>query len=606
MRGPGARRGPKDDFMAKSMHSSTFRGSDPRFLRPGDRAPACVSPSVPPTPTGRARRALLGGLLGGLLLLVGGTGGCGRDHDPDPEGVPADARPVEVPPRGGVVRVLHEQVHDLDPRIVDDIYESTVVNQIHEGLVRYDPSLGIAPLLAESWIVSEDGLTYTFQLRDGVRFHDGTPLDGPAVVASLERVLAPDRPGECIAETYLLQIAGARDFRIGKANHIAGLAAPDRRSVTVRLEEPLSFFLFVLAMDQTRIVPAGVPGGLGPLPIGTGPFEFVRRERSGDFEDIVLGRNEDYWGEESALDSLVFVAPRNHTLGDEARIALLLAGQVDGISIPTGQASRLSGLGYRITASPELTVSFLGLQTAHPPLDDARVRRAIAHCLDHDAYAAAGGGGVLPAAGILPPGITGFPPTRRVLEFDPVRARGLLAEAGYGPEHPTPELTLFTTGDGPTTQFLRGAFREELRAVGVPIEVEVVPWTDLDRRVTAGSAPLFLLGWLADIPDADGFLYALFHSQAPNNLFAFHDPDLDRALVDARHMMPGQERLERYREIEARVVEAAPVVPLYHELTSFAWDPAVVGVELGPYGLPTVRFSTVHRVRADGLAAEAP
>ena len=105
---------------------------------------------------------------------------------------------------GGVLRVLHEHVRDLDPRIVDDVYESTVVNQVYEGLVRYDPGLGIAPSLAESWIVSEDGLRYLFHVRPGLTFHDGTRLDAAGVVASLERVLAPGRPGDCIAETYAL------------------------------------------------------------------------------------------------------------------------------------------------------------------------------------------------------------------------------------------------------------------------------------------------------------------------------------------------------------------------------------------------------------------
>ena len=528
-------------------------------------------------------------LVGALFLTV--LPGCGETER---DRLPPDQQPPEVT-TGGTLRVLHEYVSDLDPRVVDDIYESTVTNQMFEGLVRYDPSLGIAPSLAESWIVSEDGLHYTFQLRHGLTFHDGSRLDAPGVVASLERVLAPERPGECIAETYLLQIRGAREYREGLAPHVVGLSAPDEYTISIELGEALSFFLAVLAMDQTRIVPGTMSMGGDDPPVGTGPFEFVGRRVDGDREEIVLRRNDRYWGEPSSLDTLIFVCNPEETPNDEEKIRLLLAGEVDGIGIRSALTSRLAGLGYRITAAPELSINFLGFQTSKPPLDDVRVRQAIAHCLDHESFADLEDAETLPATGILPPGIPGYLPSSRILPFDLASAAELLASAGYGPENPTCPLTLYTSGTGRSYEFFKGPFCDSLREIGIPIQVEVVGWVELDQRLRSGTAPLFLVGWVADVPDADGFLYALFHSTASNNLFDFCGPDVDRGLEDARHMTQGEDRIERYREIESQVLEAAPMVPLYHELNCFAWNPGVTGVDLGPYGLPSVRFSLVRR-----------
>ncbi|MEZ4649233.1 MAG: ABC transporter substrate-binding protein [Candidatus Eisenbacteria bacterium] len=286
--------------------------------------------------------------LGLVAVLVLALPGCGRAPDGTTE-----TPPKSEPARGGVLRVLHESAKDLDPRVIDDIYEGTVANQIFEGLVRYDPSLGIAPSLAESWIVADGGLLYTFHLRDDVHFHDGTPLEASGVVASLERVLSPERTGDCIAETYLLQIEGAAAYRAGRAVHVTGLRAPDPSTVEIELEEPLSFFLAALAMDQTRIVSTVSPPGKGAVPIGTGPFAYVGRHSDGETEELVLRRNTEYWGEPAYLDSLVFVSHLGQTPTDEAKISMLLAGKVDGIDVASRHISHLRTLGYLISATPE-------------------------------------------------------------------------------------------------------------------------------------------------------------------------------------------------------------------------------------------------------------
>lgn len=510
------------------------------------------------------------------------------------ESEPVPLAVVDTPDEGGVLRVWSEHAIDLDPVLVDDIYEGAVTNQIYEGLTQFDEHLGVVPRLAESWTVSDDGLHYQFRIRPGVVFHDGSMLNSDVVCRSLERCLDQDNPGQCLAETYLLQIKGAEEYLAGRTDSIAGLQAIDEMTVEVTLHEPLSFFLSVLAMDQLRIVPLQVGGDtdLAEYPIGTGPFRFVERGEFDGLESLALGANPQYWGQPALLDSLVFVSPRD-TMQEEERRSRLLTGDVSGIYVHADEVPQLQRSGFQVFSNPELTFSFVGLSASHPPLDDPRVRRAIAHCVNREGFQGEGFEDVVPASGILPPGVSGYLPEPHVVPYDLDEARRLLAEVGYGPAHPTPTIVLYASGTGRTFQWLDGPFKESLAKVGIPMVVVGISWMEMDERLETDTAPMFSLGWLADVPDPDGFFFPLFHSEVPNNLFAFFDDEVDRALEEARQMRPGPERLQKYRRVEKHILDQAPVIPTYHELESYAFAPEVRGLEIGLYGMTAVNFSAV-------------
>ncbi|MCA9729931.1 MAG: hypothetical protein KC729_19765, partial [Candidatus Eisenbacteria bacterium] len=353
----------------------------------------------------------------------------------------------ETPVRsGGCLRVLQERANDLDPVLIDDIYEGTVANQVYEGLVKASPNLAIVPSLAESWVISEDGLRYRFRLRRGVRFHDGQELTAEAVVSSLTRVLSPNKPKECLAESYLGHIEGAQDFQEGRAESVRGLLALDPLTVEIVLDTPVSFFLAVLAMDQLRIVPPSpdTDANLRDHPMGTGPFRFGGRMADGS---VVLLRNDQYWGKTALLDSLVLVC--GDDVSKDERVTMLTAGVVDVAWVDADHREVLErDNGFDLTYAPELSVSFLGLNCELAPLDDVRVRRAIAHCIDRRTFRSPDFDDVIVAAGVLPPGMPGYLPEPRVPAYDVSRAEALIAQAGYGASHPCPPIDLYVSSSG--------------------------------------------------------------------------------------------------------------------------------------------------------------
>lgn len=342
-----------------------------------------------------------------LALLVAG---CGTSEPRRP--------PPEEPRRGGTLRVSQEEAARLDPTCVDDAYESTVINQIYEGLVQLDPETGVRPSLAESWVISQDGRVYRFTLQPGVRFHDGEPLTAAAVVRSLSRALDPRRGTPCLAETYLRRVEGAAPFEQGRAARVAGFSAPDARTVEIRLSERLSFFLSVLAMDQLKIIPPKATGeSLERDPIGTGPFRFVSRRGR---EVLVLARYEEYWGDPALLDTLEFVASTH--VSPRARVAQLLRGDLHVIALPRMQRALLEeGAGYPIRRCPEIAVTFVGLNTRMPPLDRLEVRQAMAMAVARSELVPPQSKDQELATGILP---LAWPATRPIPRSFPTTRRG--------------------------------------------------------------------------------------------------------------------------------------------------------------------------------------
>lgn len=517
------------------------------------------------------------------LLLVCLGAGC-RDT------VPAEyAPPEEHPLRGGSLRVLHEAPQSLDPVLADDVYELTVAHQMYEGLVLMGDNLEVRPGLAESWVVSEDGRRYTFRLRPGIRFHDGRPLDGACVVGSLLRALAPAKPTPCLAESYLEGIVGARDYLAGNANSIRGLSAPEPRVVEIELERPLTFFLAALTLDPAAIVPAEIGldwQRLESQPVGTGPFRFVRRLPDGG---VALARNDAYWGEPALLDSLIFVAAPPITA--ERVVSLLLRDRVDVAPVYSRDRRTLGDVaGYRLVEAPELSLTFLGVRTDLPPFDRVEVRRALQLCVSAQDLQ---GEGVLRAEGILPPGMPGYQPHADLWTLDLDLARVFLAEVGISAEQPAPPVTLSASHDTRASKWLREGVVPRLTALGLPIEIEELDWPELDARVMRGTAQLFTMTWVADVPDPDSFLYSMFRRGEPNNFFGFADAAVDSLLELGRSTPPGEERRALYRTVEARILDQAPLVPLYHATNAYAWRPDIAGVETSPLGFSVVPFDRI-------------
>ncbi len=489
------------------------------------------------------------------------------------------------PVKGGEIRFAQQAPRSLDPAEVNSVYEALPVNQIFDGLVDVDAGLSVVPALAKSWVVSREGTEYTFRLRAGVTFHDGSPFSSEDVVSTFRRLLAPEHGQGNVACDYLMVLTGARDFAAGRRPDLPSVRAIDPLTVSMHLDAPYPSFLEVLAMDGLRIVPKHAATmtdrtRFGRAPVGTGPFRLAAWNR----EKLVLEANERYFGRSPNLDrvEIVFLSPSEADHG----ASRFYRGEIDVLEAPSSEIDRLSGdASVRLYRHPELSLTFLGLNAASDALRDARVRRAIAHAVNRDVLVSDTGSLHRPATGILPPGIAGYVPGRKGIARDLGIARNLLKEAGHPGGAGLPPLELYVAVGTATAVEVSDRIVADLSSIGFPVVARRVAWEQMRRQIESRSAPAFVLTWLADLTDPDSFLRTLFLSGAPANFFSFADDETDRMLRAGAAETNPVRRLKIYSQAEQHLLELAPVVPLYHTVRVLALRREVRGLEPGPLGL---------------------
>lgn len=509
---------------------------------------------------------------------------------------------LRAPRRGGVFHLVVEAPHFLDPAAVDSVYDALPVGQIFDGLVALDPGLNIVPALADTWTISRDGRIYTFHLREGVRFHDGTPLTADDVVFSVKRLLDPSREKKSIGVSYLQVVDGAPAYSTGKSRRLPGIQAIDASRVEIRLTRPYLSFLEVLAMDDLRVVPQKALAAVGEdafrrAPIGTGPFRLASWTET----ELTLASNPDYFGGAPFLDQVVILFPRpdEHDAGN----ARFSRGETEMVE-PTSDTlpSLLNDPAIEVHRYQDLSLSFMGLNTGIPPLDDVRVRRAMAYAIDRKSLAGVAPSTRREAQGILPPGLPSYSPAPKALPFDPEAARRLLAEAGHPGGRGLRPIPFFTAQSGSSAVAKSiEQLRTDLAKVGIVLEVHQVPWRELISRIEGHQAASFQLGWVADLPDPDSFLRTLFEPGGSANYFDFLDEQTGRSLERGASETNPLERARIYREIERTVLDKAPLVPLFHSMGVIASRRTVHGLKSGPMGIGALSFEHVW-IEGDGGA----
>ncbi|HEV8614099.1 MAG TPA: ABC transporter substrate-binding protein [Methylomirabilota bacterium] len=485
-------------------------------------------------------------------------------------------------------RPLGNDPATLDPARISDVYSRSVAQQIFDGLVQFDQTLTITPGLAKFWKASRDGLKWTFTLRKGVRFHHGREVVADDVVFSFTRVLDP-RLKSSAADVFAV-IKGAREFRDGKATTVAGLSAPDRQTVEITLTEAFAPFVSILAMGHAKILPRDIVeqrgDAFGTQPVGTGPFKFVQWERG---KSIVLTANPDYFDGPPQLARLVY-----RVFPGEASVAMFeefKKGNLEDSQVPTPQHSRIvAGGDYQYVKRPMYNLRHYGFNTRIKPLDDRRVRRAIAHAIDRPRILdEIFGGRFIPAQGILPPGTLGFNPGVKSIPHDAGRAAELLAQAGYPGGRGLAPITFWSSVKSERVVREHAAIKKSLEAVGVKADFQYqTDWPAFSRMLAEGKAPAFLYAWYADIPDPDNFLHQLFYSSSPRNYAGYANPVVDDLLVHARNERDGHRRVDLYRRAEQLILEDVPVVPIWHYPYERVFQSNVRSVEVNGLGDPYI------------------
>jgi ABC-type transport system substrate-binding protein len=487
-----------------------------------------------------------------VLVACGGGGGI------DNRGAIVDSRD-EYDPRS------------LDPALSTDVPTGRAVAYLYDGLTTLDPQAQLHPGLASSWDVSADGLTYTFHLRRGVVFHDGSPFSSRSVIASWQRVLDPS--AQSGRGEPLHPILGARDYQRGDATSIRGLSAPDDSTVVVRLVEPIAIFPKLLAMPVAAIVPEGAGADLGERPIGTGPWRLVEW-RHDDY--LLFVRNERYWGTPPGADSL-----RARIIAEPSTaVAEFESGNVDILRVPPGEAREWTENVARqryLNSIPALQLVYVGINVNRGPLRDVRVRQALNHAIDTERIIErlVSGRGTR-AAGVIPPSLAGHDSTRTPYAFDAARARQLLAEAGYAGGL---DIELWCSTN-PLMVRIAETMQAYLNAVG--IRTRIMSRESATVRTTArrGDVDLYLKDWYADYPDAENFLYPLLHSAnhgAGGNISFYANAEYDRVVQASRVELDEARRLALYQQADALALAEAPMIFLYFYNELYAVQPWLQG-----------------------------
>ena len=487
---------------------------------------------------------------------------------------------------GPPLRYLASAPSTLDPAFIADAGDVQFLLQVYAGLTRLDERGEPYPSLASGWEISGDGLTYTFTIRDGLEFSDGSDLVAEDIRRSWLRLLDPAT--DATAPDVLSVVSGASARLAGNAEEEdVGISAPDDTTLVVTLEHPASYFLDIVATPATFVVPSSADAtATWQRPdafVGSGPYVVA----STDGADTVLSANEHYVAGPPPIDEIRWVGSV-----DADPATAFADGAVDLTEVAGWDATWIAydpDLGPHLHAAEPLTVSYFGFDTTRPPFDDARVRRAFALALDRERVVPlAEGASSTAAASIVPPAIwpDGFSPK---LETDQDEAGRLLDEAGY--EDRADLGTIVVNGTGLGVEPAVETWRD---ALGADVEIENMDFGDFLATVDTRPPEIFTINWIADYASPNALYGLLLESGAASNYGAWQDDTFDQLLRDAAEA-PDDEVGAAYQEVDDYVAEQAPVIPWAYGETWW-----LVADGLRGLGNLTVGLLDLGRVSWDG------
>jgi oligopeptide transport system substrate-binding protein len=494
----------------------------------------------------------------------------------------------------GVLNLWDTGPLTLDPAISADMSSHTYVMQIFSGLVRLDQQLNLVPNIAESWEESLDGKTYTFHLQQGVKFHSGKEVKATDFKYSWERACNPDT-GSGTAATYLGDIIGAKDMLSGEAREISGVAAIGEYTLQVTIDAPKAYFLDKLAYPTAFVVDrANVESGgdWWREPNGTGPF---RLKEWTPGQQIVLERSEIYYGEPAKLEQVVL------SLLAADPMTLYETGQIDVVPVYLDYIDEASDetnpFHLELAVTPELSLYYIGFNSAEPPFDDINVRRAFCYAVDKEHIVKVILRNMVSEAdGILPPGMPGYNGALEGLDYNVKEAKELIAASKYGDVSNLPPITLTVEGYGNSIPAYLGAVIQEWQEnLGVEVSVRQLETENFLYNLKQEKDEMFTMGWIADYPDPHNFLDVLFYTGSEVNIGEYSNPTLDTLLDQAAIEQDETLRLTMYQQAEQLVVDDAPCLPLWHGTNYILVKPYVKGYEFSAQGIPDLSKVYIDR-----------
>lgn len=491
-----------------------------------------------------------------LAACAGGSDGDSSDGDTDTDDDNNATENGDATAGGDLVLAVLSDASSLDPHGSNDVPSSVVQANIYETLVNRNDNNEIVPGLAESW-EQVDELTWSFKLREGVKFHDGEDFNAEVVKMNLERVLDE-------------AVASPRYFLYEMVTSVEAISDYE---VQITTEYPFAPLLAHLShngggmISPTQITAdyEALEGGADPgsvvsqEPVGTGYFKF---DSWSPGSEIKLVKNEEYWDTPANVDSVTFrVVPDS-----QVRAADLETGNVHIIDpVQPNEVERLNNSGVAsVMQTPSSSLAYLGFNTEKEPFNDPLVRQAISYAIDRQAIIS----GVyedfgIPAIGPLAPGIFGYTEDIEAVEFDMDQARSLLEEAGMAEGF----STSIWTNDNPQRQAIAVLVQEALAELNIEVSIEVMEFGAYLEQTAAGEHDMFILGWSNPTGDADYGMYALFHSSQhgnPGNRSFYTNEEVDALLDEGRREADPDARAALYAEAGQLLTDDAPMAFLLH------------------------------------------
>ncbi|MFN8593752.1 MAG: peptide ABC transporter substrate-binding protein [Thermomicrobiales bacterium] len=486
---------------------------------------------------------------------------------------------------GGPIRWSLTGVNDLvslDPAKSSNIQDFTVVGLIYGGLVRLDEKLLVVPSLAEKWDVSEDALTYTFTLREGIQFSDGTPITADDVVWTFNHALDPSTGG-WTGPYYFTAIEGADDVAAGKTKEVSGVKKVYDRTVAITIKEPAAYFLSSLSAGPSKILSKAAIEAADDGAVTSGPF-VVKKWNHGQGIDLVP--NPKFYQPVTEVTELNFIFNQDSETGFQ----LYRTGAADILGssqdpIPAARVPEVSS-SPDFRSTPAFNTRYVAFNNVIEPFNNVQVRQALAHAIDRDTLAnAVLGGTVTPTDRILP---AGFPASDLVIEglaFDPAAAKDLLGKAGLDPSTFTFTLSYGVEGDNErVVTVLQSMWQENL---GIKVELEPLELATFSSRLndtyldpSKGLQSYYSI-WGADYPDPQNFLSLQLQTGVGNNNSHYSNKEFDALTKEADTSVEDfAQRAELYNKAEQIAVNEVGWLPLFNAKVNVLVRECIKGIEV--------------------------
>lgn len=522
-----------------------------------------------------------------LVLMVGAVAASGCTKAPEQGG---GGTTSSGPVKGGTLRYYTGDPAYIDPYNTQESEGTQVEQALFDSLTEVDPldSTKLRPAAAEKWQANADATVWTFTLNKNDKFVDGSPVTAKDFVYAWNRIVNPKtvntitkKVDPSVIGYHLQAVKGYQDVVDGKATEMSGLKAVDDYTLEVTLSYSFGDFEFVaahpaLAPVQQKYVEGGVDfngakAAFGDMPQGNGPFKMKEPWKHGQY--VKVARNDAYYGGPANLDGIDFMTFKD---SDTAYLEFE-AGNLDFTQIGSGKIKDAitkygeaengytANPGKQVLLGAENSVYYLVINNKLAPYDKKDFRRAISLAVNRQAICDAVFQGTRdPADNIVPPGIAGYEKGMWPdAKYDVEGAKAALAAAGYPEGKGAPEIKLQYNADNSYHQKVMELVQADLKAIGLKATLASTPdFPTYLKEWDGGKGQVGRLGWLADYPIMDNFLFPIFNSKSSDNYSKYNNPAADKGIEDARKVVDTAARLKAYNEVDKLIGADTPVAPL--------------------------------------------